>query len=131
MINNVHFQDYSGGYSNYNPPPPVQGYNQQGYRTPNNQGASANSILSLIFGIMSYMVCPIIFGIIAWIFGKIELNKIKRGESSISGNAFAKAGMWLGIINVIIFALLIIGYLIFFFIYIQHTSDEFEKWINV
>jgi hypothetical protein len=66
------------------------------------QGIGANAVLSLVFGILSYFICFFIFGIVSWILGSIELNRIKRGVSSDSGKAIASIGMWLGIINVII-----------------------------
>jgi len=135
MDNNLRFQDSSGGYSYYNPsssPQPQHTYNQQGYRPPNNNpNASSNSILSLVFGIISYLSCPVIFGIIAWVLGKAELNKIKRGESSPASKGFATAGMWLGIINVILFTLILAGYLIMIIILWQKQSSDFEKWLNV
>jgi hypothetical protein len=124
MQNNLYFQDYSGGYSNYTPPPPpppppVPGYHQQGFRSPNTDpNASTNSILALIFGILGYVVCPFVCGIIAWIMGSAELNKIKRGESSQAGRGFATAGMWLGIVNVILIGLIILAYVVFFVILI-------------
>jgi len=123
MNNNLHFQDYSsGGYSNYNPPqppppppPPAPNYGQQGYRAPNTDpNASTNSILALVFGIVAYLVCPFICGIVAWIIGSSELNKIKRGESSEAGRGFATAGMWLGIVNVILSVLAILAYIVIF-----------------
>jgi len=76
------------------------------------QGIGANAVLSLVFGILSYFVCFLIFGIIAWVMGSIELSRIKRGVSSDSGSTIAKIGMWLGIVNVI----LSVGIIIFLII---------------
>lgn len=72
------------------------------------KGIGANAVLSLVFGILSYFVCFFIFGIVSWILGSIELNRIKRGVSSENGKAIASIGMWLGIINVIISVLVIL-----------------------
>lgn len=77
------------------PPPPSAGMNTGG-------GAGTNAIIALVAGILSYIFCPFILGIVAWIMGKGELGKIDRGESSEGGRSFAKIGMWLGIINVVL-----------------------------
>ena len=135
MDNNLHYQDYSGGYSNYNPPPPppppppVPGFHQQGYRPPNTDpNASTNSILALVFGIVSYLVCPFICGIVAWVIGSSELHKIKRGESSEAGRGFATAGMWLGIVNVILVALAIIAYIVIIVFFVALGSSNYHSY---
>ena len=87
---------------------PPQPYN------PNSQGsAGTGAILSLVFGILSYFICPLAFGIVAWVMGNNELNSIAMGKSSQSGEGMAKAGKWLGIINVIISVAIPIAYLLF------------------
>lgn len=77
------------------PPPPSAGMNAGG-------SASTNAIIALVAGILSYVMCPFILGIVAWIMGKGEIGKIERGESSEAGKSLAKIGMWLGIVNVIL-----------------------------
>ena len=80
------------------PPPPTGGGMNMG------QGGSAgtNAIIALVAGILSYVFCPFILGIVAWIMGNGELGKIDRGESAEAGRTLAKIGMWLGIVNVIL-----------------------------
>jgi len=121
---NNYYQDYSGGFNNNvppppppppavpPPPPPPQNFNSQGQYPANNQNASTNAILALVFGIVSYVICPFFSGIAAWIMGHIELSKIKRGESSQAGKGFATAGMWLGIVNVALTILGILAYIV-------------------
>jgi hypothetical protein len=89
------------------PPPPPAGGNVSG-------GASTNAIIALVMGILSYVLCGFIGGVIAWIMGKGELNKIDRGESSEAGRTMAKIGMWLGIVNVILTVIIGIFALIYF-----------------
>ena len=89
------------------PPPPSQGAGTSG-------SASTNAIIALVMGILSYVLCGIIGGIIAWVMGKGELNKIDRGESPEAGRTMAKIGMWLGIINVILTIIACIFLLIYF-----------------
>jgi len=87
------------------PPPPPSGGASTG-------SAGTNAIIALVAGILSYVMCPFILGIVAWIMGKGELNKIDRGESSEAGRTMAKIGMWLGIINVILSVLFGLVYLL-------------------
>jgi hypothetical protein len=80
------------------PPPPSTG----GMGSGPGGSAGTNAIIALVAGILSYIFCPFILGIVAWIMGKGELSKIDRGESSEAGRSMAKIGMWLGIVNVIL-----------------------------
>lgn len=80
------------------PPPPSTG----GMNTGAGGSAGTNAIIALIAGILSYIFCPFILGIVAWIMGKGELGKIDRGESAEAGRSMAKIGMWLGIVNVVL-----------------------------
>jgi hypothetical protein len=80
------------------PPPPSSGGMNMGA----GGSASTNAIIALVAGILSYIFCPFILGIVAWIMGKGELGKIDRGESAEAGRSMAKIGMWLGIVNVIL-----------------------------
>ncbi len=82
------------------PPPPPPSMNSGGMNTGGSAGT--NAIIALVCGILSYIFCPFILGIVAWIMGKGELSKIDRGESSEAGRSMAKIGMWLGIVNVIL-----------------------------
>ncbi|MCI0449156.1 MAG: DUF4190 domain-containing protein [Chlorobi bacterium] len=88
------------------PPPPPSGGAGTG------MSAGTNAIIALVAGILSYVMCPFILGIVAWIMGKGELGKIDRGESSEAGRTMAKIGMWLGIINVILCILFGLVYLL-------------------
>jgi len=87
------------------PPPPTMGSSNTG-------SASTNSIIALVAGILSWFICPFILGIVAWIMGKGEMNKIDRGESAEAGRTMAKIGMWLGIVNIIICILVGLLYLV-------------------
>jgi len=95
-----------------------QNYSQQKqYQSYNRSETSTKALLALIFGILSYIVCPLIFGIVAWILGASELNDIKENRSAPENKSMALAGMWLGIVNVvlIVLSIIIIGILIMFF----------------
>ena len=98
------------------PPPPPPGNPQYGYNPPTppsgNQGgsASSNAIISLVLGILSYIMCPVILGIAAWIMGNNELKAIDSGRSPEAGRMLANIGKWLGIVNII---LTVIGVIVF------------------
>lgn len=99
------------------PPPPPSAGNM-------NTGGSAgtNAIIALVAGILSYVFCPFILGIVAWIMGKGELSKIDRGESSEAGRTMAKIGMWLGIVNVILSVLFGLVYVLIIVLAIATSS---------
>lgn len=104
-------QDSGSGNFPPPPPPPPSFHNQPPPQAPYNQaGASSNAIIALVLGILSYIMCPVILGIGAWIMGKKELAEINAGRSSDAGRMIANIGMWLGIINVV---LAVIGIVIF------------------
>lgn len=90
------------------PPPPSAG----GFNQGSGGSAGTNAIIALVCGILSYVFCPFILGIVAWIMGKGELGKIDRGESSEAGRTMAKIGMWLGIVNVILSVLFGLVYIL-------------------
>jgi hypothetical protein len=88
------------------PPPPSSGGMNAG------GSASTNAIIALVAGIVSFIFCPFILGIVAWVMGKGEISKIDRGESPEAGRMLAKIGMWLGIINIILCVLFGLVYLL-------------------
>jgi len=58
-------------------------------------------VMILVFGILGLMVC-FIFGIVAWVMGKGDLEKMKRGEMDREGEAMTRVGYILGIVSTII-----------------------------
>jgi len=61
-------------------------------------------------GILQFFCLGIIGSILAIIFGKVGMNKAKAGLATNGG--VAKAGFWLGIIGLILFAIGIIIFII-------------------
>jgi len=61
-------------------------------------------VLILVFGILGLMLCGIL-GIFAWVFGKRDLDLIKRGLMDKEGEALTKVGYILGIVATILFAI--------------------------
>jgi len=79
------------------------------YKAPTNSAAVA----SLVFGIVSWFLCPLVGGILAVVFGHTAQGQIRR--SGESGAGMATAGLVLGYIHIaaaaifVIFWLLILG----------------------
>lgn len=61
--------------------------------------ASGKAIASLVFGILSWFMCPCAFGVVAIVLGAGERSGIGR------------AGFWLGVVNVVLMTLGIFLYL--------------------
>ena len=79
-------------------------------------GAPTNTmaIVSFVFGIASYVVCPVVGGIVAVITGHMARGQIRRtGES---GNGFAIAGLVLGYIHLVLAVITIVILVIVFVI---------------
>ena len=55
----------------------------------------------LVFGILSWLVC-FIFGIVAWVMGKKDLEAMAAGEMDPTGEGLTKAGKIIGMISVIL-----------------------------
>jgi hypothetical protein len=71
------------------------------------------AVIALVCGIVSwFMPCaPAIPGII---IGKMELNKIERGESPVEGKTFAQIGFWLSAVHLGLAVVGICLYICFF-----------------
>lgn len=134
MNNNILFsQDGNfGGYQPPPPPPPPSGFAPPPPPPPPSYGgsqynpqdkASSAAIWALVLGIASWVACGIIAAIPAWIIGKKELNAINAGQSSQAGKSMAQVGMWLGIIQVILGVLAIIGVLVYLVIILIIASN--------
>jgi hypothetical protein len=74
------------------------------------QGASSNSIASLVCGVLAWTLCGAFTGLPAAILGFSEVKKIERGESSPAGKGMAQWGAWLGLINCILTAIVVVIY---------------------
>jgi len=76
---------------------------------PNTNGLAT---ASLVFGIISWVVCPLVGGIIAVICGHVAHSQIKRtGES---GSGLATAGLVLGYIHIAAAAVVFVFWLFVF-----------------
>ena len=78
---------------------------------------SGNGMVVLILGLVSWILCPTAVGalvcaILAIIFATTELGKIRNGQSPSKEKVLVLIGLWLGIANLVAWAMLIVGIII-------------------
>lgn len=74
---------------------------------------SQGAYIALVLSILGCLGCGgCITGLIGAIMGKMELDKISRGESPEAGAGIAKIAVVLGAIEVVVVGLLLIAYFI-------------------
>lgn len=98
-------------------PPPGHGPDPYGppipFRAPfvaNTPGKNAYWAFGL--AIASFIACGCVTAIPAFIMARAELEAIKRGESAPSGKSLAQIAYFIGLFNIVVSALLILGYVL-------------------
>ena len=71
----------------------------------------------LILGLVSWILCPTAVGalvcaILAIVFASMELGKIRNGQSPSKEKMLVLIGLWLGIANLVAWAILIVGIIV-------------------
>lgn len=66
------------------------------------EGASSLAVATLVLGIGAWTFLPILSAIVGVILGRVELNNIKRGESSQGGKMITQIGFWLSVVNIVL-----------------------------
>jgi len=84
--------------------PPAYGYAYGPQRT------NSMSIVSLVSGILAWLLCPFLGAALAVIFGHVARSQIK--QSGEGGGGMAMAGLVLGYANLGVTALAIVGWII-------------------
>ena len=75
---------------------------------------SALAVVSLIAGIVSWILMPFIAGVVAVICGHMARGEIKRSNGTLEGDGLAIAGLVLGWINVVLCVLAVAAVVLFF-----------------
>lgn len=70
--------------------------------------------LILILGILAIATQCLLFGIISWVMGRGDLNRMKAGQMDSEGEAMTNVGMILGIISCCLQVLGLIFLILFF-----------------
>jgi len=83
--------------------------------TPVQNSTSVSAILSLIFGIVSWLGLPFFGAIIAIVCGHIARGEIRRAPiGALQGDGMALAGLVLGYLHLVLFVLAAFALLTFF-----------------
>jgi hypothetical protein len=101
---------------------PEPTYAPQGYYPAAQPATSNTAIVSLVFGILTWTVFPLIGAVIAVIAGHMARNEIRSAGGRLSGDGLAVAGMIMGYVQII---LSILGACLFalFFIFIAGVAS--------
>ena len=62
----------------------------------------------LVFGILGLIICPIIFSVLALVWGNADLKEMDAGRMDPSGRGLTNGGRIMGIIGLVILALTIV-----------------------
>lgn len=123
-------QNYSqqSAYSqpNYGDQQVIQGgssYGQPGYGSYTTlQTNSTLAIISLVSGIVAWVLVPFISALVGVVTGHMALGEIKRSNGAVGGRGLAIAGLVLSYLNIGIFVLLACAFMFFLFLGITSSS---------
>jgi len=89
------------------------------------QPTSSNSIVVLVLSIVSWVVCPVIFAIVALVFASKADKEIAASGGRIGGGSLVLASKILSWINIGVFAaLFVLGILVLLFLTIAGVSSN-------
>ena len=74
----------------------------------------STATVSLIFGVLSWCILPVIGALIAIVTGHMARSEIKRSQGALDGDGLAVAGMVLGYVHLALIVLLVIAAFLFF-----------------
>ncbi len=70
--------------------------------------------ISLIFGILSWVVLPFIGAVVAIVTGHMARSEIRRAPGGMEGDSLAVGGLILGYLHLAILALIVVAVFLFF-----------------
>ena len=79
------------------------------------------AVISLVFGIIQFVLCPIIGGVVAIVTGHVARGRVKNSQGAEGGAGMAMAGLILGYVGIALTIIAIAGAVLFF--------DDFERLI--
>jgi hypothetical protein len=89
------------------------------------QPTSSNSIVALVLSIMSWVVCPVIFAIIALVFANKADKEITANQGNMGGGSLVLASKIVSWINIGFYAaLLVLGLLALFFLTLAGVASN-------
>lgn len=75
---------------------------------------SATAVISLVFGILSWTMLPLIGAIVAIVTGHVARSEIRHSQGATTGDGMAIAGLVLGWLQ-LLFVFLLVGAALLFF----------------
>ncbi len=84
---------------------------------------SSLAVVSLVFGIIQFFVCPIIGGIVAIVTGHVARGRAKRSQGAEGGAGMALAGVILGYAGIALTIIVIVGAVVLFGVF----GDDIER----
>jgi hypothetical protein len=75
---------------------------------------STAAIISLVFGILSWTVLPVVGAIVAIVTGHVARGEIRRAPEAVEGNGLALAGLILGWANLLLIVIAALLFVLFF-----------------
>lgn len=75
---------------------------------------STTAVVSFIFGILSWVLLPVIGAIVAVVCGHMARAEIRRGDGMLEGDGFAVAGLVLGWTHIILMVGALLVAILFF-----------------
>jgi hypothetical protein len=87
--------------------PPMHGYG------PPQAGASQQAIIALVLAIAGWLACGCLTSIPAIFVARAELKAIDAGLSPAAGRSLAQVAFWLGLVNMILYGLVVVLYAVF------------------
>jgi 4-amino-4-deoxy-L-arabinose transferase-like glycosyltransferase len=68
-------------------------------------GKPHRGVMILVFGILSLVCCPLIFGLLAIFMGQADLKEMDAGRMDPSGRGMTKAGVIIGIVGLVLWVI--------------------------
>jgi len=82
--------------------------------------ASTRAVASLVLSVAGISCTCLPLGVAGMVLGMQELDAIKRGESPEAGKSIAQGGLWIGVVNTALLALVVLGAAAYFFLERRH-----------
>lgn len=80
-------------------------------------------VMILVFGILGLMMCGV-FGIVAWLMGKKDLEAIRLGRMDKEGKSLTQVGYILGIVGTILFIIQVLAVSAYFVLIVAVVANK-------
>ncbi|MBP1475856.1 DUF4190 domain-containing protein [Frateuria sp. MAH-13] len=77
---------------------------------PAHRSTSATAVVSLVFGVLTWFLLPVIGAVVAIVCGHLARSEIRRSQQGMEGDGLAIAGLVLGYAQLVL-GVLLVGFL--------------------